>query len=372
MKQFVLVAGFDYEFTGVDFRQLCENRRKRIITANKAREELRFTILDFRAGETVEIAVTYPGGVKQEAKKQTATFRPVGRSSYHTVTAPDGTTHVRFKPGQFDTLSILDMYGAVVAIGTNAPGTLAELSVFSHAWAGGPILVNSDNDRSVVVPAPPSIGGGGGTVTVALGSTTLRDPDDRDPRVELDFVPPTMDAGDRALFAKAFAKDALVWLWGCQATEAVHNVLNRLERSKEYRITGLGDEDEVTLTNLAPKSVDFLEAVLLPLLKATFPKPRSTVTLKFKFVKFFACAANRMSYAAHIADVAKVETRAAPMGTGANYDGGALPLMHVDPVYAAHFTFYRNYLNRKFDPDGRNYMIFVPGEGCAKPKKTTP
>lgn len=371
MKQFVLVAGFDYEFTGVDFRQFCENRRRRIIRDNSAREELRFTTLDFKAGETVETTVTYRGGVKQEASKQVATFRPVGRSSYHTVRTPDGTDHVRFKPGQFDTMSILDTYAAVVDIGTTAPGTLAELSVFSHAWAGGPILVNSDNDRSVVVPARPNIGAGGGTITVALGSTTLRDPDDRDPRVELDFVPPTMEADDRALFAKAFAKNALVWLWGCQATEAVHNVLSRLERSKDYRITGLGDEDVVTLTNVAKEGVDFMEQILEPLL-GKFPKPRSTVTLKFKFVKFFACVANRMSYAAHIADVAKVETRAAPMGAGSNYDTGPLPLMRVDPVYAAHFTFYRNYLNRRFDPDGRQYMIFTPGEGCVKPPKPKP
>ena len=62
MKAFILVAGVDYEFKGVDFRIFCNNRVKRLIAANKAKDDLTFTIFDFRKGEVVTHEVTFPSG----------------------------------------------------------------------------------------------------------------------------------------------------------------------------------------------------------------------------------------------------------------------------------------------------------------------
>ena len=51
----------------------------------------------------------------------------------------DGETHHFFKNGQSGMMSVTDVYAAVQAIGSSDPGTLLELSFFSHAWHGGPL-----------------------------------------------------------------------------------------------------------------------------------------------------------------------------------------------------------------------------------------
>ena len=54
-------------------------------------------------------------------------------------------------------------------------------------------------------------------------------------------------------------------------------------------------------------------------------------------------------------------TYSALIGTYAERDlAGPRPLMHVNPRFAAHFTFYRNYLGFTFDPERRWYGAFKP------------
>lgn len=370
MKQFVLVAGVDYEFrkgvTGVNFRQFCDNRRKAITAKNTAHEELRFTVIDFRAGEVVTVVVTYPGGRKLETTARAETFDPIKPSHYDPVPFPDGTTHNFFKPGQSGVLSVTDVYRIVRAIGVNDPGTLAELDFFSHGWMGGPILVNSTDDRSTVLPVP-STGGAPATATFDLTGMSMRDPDDKDPRPGLDFIAPTMDAAALLEFQHAFAADGIVWLWGCAFPRTMHHLLTAIERSDAYRSTGLADDVELTLKNLTEPDTRFLERFLLPVLGTPFPAPRSTVKVRFKHVKFWACQANQSAYAAQIATAAKVRTFAAPLGTAADYDTEATGQMHVNPVFGAHLAFYKNYLGMTFDPEGRRYGLFKPNAVCTAP-----
>src|SRR4051812_29819241 len=132
MKRYVLIAGVDYEFKGVDFRSLADNRRKAITRNNAARADLQFTTIDFRAGEVSVTSVTYPGGKKTETTTSTKPFTPIGKSSYTTVTYPDGSRHSRFKSGQTTVASITDVYAKVREIGNSDPGSLVELSFFSH------------------------------------------------------------------------------------------------------------------------------------------------------------------------------------------------------------------------------------------------
>jgi hypothetical protein len=135
MRQLVLVAGVDYELHGVDFRIFCDSRVRRTIEANKSKEDLTFTIFDVRRGEVVTHEVTYPSGKRAEktAKLTPSPFKSVSQANYHrTVTG--GQAHYRFKDGQRDLISIVDVYRAVQKIGVDAPGTLAELSIFSHGW----------------------------------------------------------------------------------------------------------------------------------------------------------------------------------------------------------------------------------------------
>jgi hypothetical protein len=116
---------------------------------NKAKEDLRFITMDVRTGEVEVRDVTFPGGKRVEAISRSKPSDPVDPANYTTSGG-----HTRFKPGQAKVMSITDIYAAVRDIGSKGPNTLAELSVFSHGWMGGPILVDSDDDRTMEIQLP--------------------------------------------------------------------------------------------------------------------------------------------------------------------------------------------------------------------------
>ncbi len=365
MKQYLLIVGVDYEFKGAPFRDCAVNRRRAIIAANKAKADLRFTLLDFKAGTVIVTNVTYPGGKKTEATSQTTPFSPINQASYRTVTDSAGVQHIVFKDGQNDKASILDVYKMVRDIGTSDPGTLVELSFFCHSWMGGPILVNSYDDRQALLPAPGVPPGPGTILSVITG--TNRDPDDHDPRGQLDFVAPTMDAPSLALFRNAFASgSAIIWLWGCAFPHVVHHLLWAMERAPAYQASGLSDDTVLVMNAVTKDDVDYLEAYLRPLI-GPFAS-RSSISVAFKYLKYAMCAMNAQGYAWQIANAAQVDTYAAAMGTYANYEpDGPTQQMRVDASFSAHFAFYKNYLGYKFDPEGRHYAIYSSGGSCTPP-----
>jgi hypothetical protein len=353
MKQFLLVAGVDYERKGVDFRLFCNNRVKRMIMANKAAEEMTFQIFDLKAGQVITHEVAYPKGKRTETVNKTTPFDPITRSHYDRV-GSGKDVHYEFKNGQRGMMSITDIYAAVRAIGSSDPGTLFEFSFFSHAWYGGPILVNSFDDGFLDGP-PVSIGGP--PTRTALGAA--RDADDKDPRAGKDFSPPNMSAAELKLFQDAYRADGYNWSWGCAFPRVIHEILHKLEHHRDYRSSGLADDQVFVFKNLRVNHIAHLESRL----GVSLPDPRK-VELEFKDLKRFFCSVTEGSYTQHLAVNSKKKTFGGVMGTYSEYDKGPRPLMHVDKGFARHFTFYKNYLGFSFDPEGRNYGEFTPTFTC--------
>jgi hypothetical protein len=364
MKQFILVAGMDYEFKGVNFRIFCDSRMNRIIRDNTAKEELRFQIFDFRRGEIETTEVSYPSGRTKKKITTKTPFQSLSKSNYDKF-IHNGKPHYRFKNGQFGVMSILNIYEAVINVGVNDPHTLFELSIFSHGWMGGPILVNSFDDRTVQIPFVHGFPGVHPSLTTLTVPSTVRDPDDMDARPALDFIPPTMDSVALSDFQDAFAPDGRIWLWGCAFPRVVHRILTKIEKNRAYRSSGLGDDVVFKLTNLRTEEADYLESWLSPVL-GPFPNKRR-IEVEFKFLKFFVCSANQASYSHQIAKNAAVKTYAAVLGTYSEYDSGRFPLMHVHKGFKRHFKFYKNYLGFNFDPEGRKYGEYLPGLTCPQP-----
>jgi hypothetical protein len=102
MKRFIYVAGVDYDFKGVDFRVFADNRMKRRVKANSAKEELAFTIFDVRRGEVYANSVTYPGGKKSETPTKATPYAAISKANYDAWRGADGETHYKFKDGQRD------------------------------------------------------------------------------------------------------------------------------------------------------------------------------------------------------------------------------------------------------------------------------
>lgn len=361
MKNYILVAGIDYEFKGVDFRIFADSRVKRLTNANKAKEDLNFIILDVAKGVGVRHEITYPGGKKTEKVSKIELAKPVTKANYD-VEIEDGEKHYTFKDGQRDKLSILHVYQTAQVIGVLEPGTLVELSFFSHAYMGGPILVNSYDNGTHSAIVPPAT-----TAREVPLAGSERDPDDNDPRAAKDFVSPTMDAAELKAFQNAFHKDGYIWIWGCAFPPTIHQVLHKVETHPLYKPAGLDDKTEFTFKNLSKAQISVLERGLSAMPGVPFADPKK-ITIRFDWIKYFFCRATVSSYTHHIARNAKVKAYGGVMGTYSEYDKGALPLMNVHSGFQRHLTFYKNYLGFTYDPEGRRYGLYDPKFTCSRPK----
>lgn len=342
-----MVAGVDYDFTGVDFGIFCKNRIKRITLKNTKKSELNFTTFDIKKGKITVNDITYPSGKKKESisNPNPTKFKPVAKCNYNGK---------RFKDGQTDLISILDIYKEVQNVGINHPGTLMELSFFSHAWMGGPLLVNSFDDGVFNFQVP------GTTVNIPFSLPVgIRDPDDFDPRGRKDFSPPNMQASDLLNFQNAYHPDGFSWVWGCAFPKNVHKILSKIERHPKYKSSGVSDSEDFQFKNMEAQYVAALEHAL----GISFPDKRN-FTIQFSDLKKFICIYNISSYSQILSNNSKRNVIGGLMGTYSEYDSGKLPLMSVSKLFTRHFTFYKNHLGYSFDKEGRKYGIYTPNKTC--------
>jgi hypothetical protein len=145
IKQVLLVAGFDYEFGGVSFAELCRNRMGRLI--NKfPKDKLIFVLFDVATGRISKNEIKDPKKKDSMKNRQWTTvqsFTAVGPANDSGM-VPSRENHFNANPAGI--MSITDIYAFVEAIGAGPDaGSVQELSFFCHGWMGGPILVNSSD-----------------------------------------------------------------------------------------------------------------------------------------------------------------------------------------------------------------------------------
>jgi hypothetical protein len=358
-KWVVLVAGFDYERKGVDFEKIALNRmtlliRRNVAAQKKAKTPLvqvietapRFVVFDFKSGVVRRSVATKPKGTRTWT--EIARFQPVTAANYSA--RADGRRV--FDTEQTGRMSIRDVYKHVQEIGRTEPGSLVELSFLSHGWIGGPILVNSDD---------------------GLGDATNdRDPNDKDPRMDKDFVHPTMDAAALTEFRAAFDPGGFVWAWGCAFSNSPHKVMHRVLSSAKYRTTARGklvaaDVFKFTFPREHAEKFFHVDTDFFPQRGADGEFPL-TFERTFEQIKTFFFGRLNETYFNRVALAAQVPCFGALPGTYSDYEKGPeLPVMIVPtkkPPYADNFTgpirFYTTYLSVALDSEGRNYGRYEP------------
>ena len=358
-KWIVLVAGFDYERSGVDFEKIALSRMKLLIRRNVAAQKRaktplervietapRFVLFDFKSGVVRRSVATKPKGMR--AWTEIARFQPVSAANYSA--RADGRRV--FDTDQAGRMSVTDVYKHVQEIGKTEPGSLSELSFLSHGWVGGPVLVNSDD----------GLGHG----------TSDRDPNDKDPRMDKDFVEPSMDAAALANFRAAFDSGAFVWVWGCAFANSPHKVMHRVLSSAKYRATARGklvDTDVFKLTFPREHAEKFfhVDTAFFPPRGANGEFPL-TLERTFEQIKNFFFGRLNETYCNRVALASQVPCFGALPGTYSDYEKGTeIRVMVVPtrrPPYSDNFTgpirFYTTYLGVVLDPEGRNYGRFDP------------
>ncbi|MER9565813.1 hypothetical protein [Mesorhizobium sp. M0571] len=348
MRRHTICVGVDYEFGGAPFAEFAGKRREGILAGKKRGEDLVIDVFDVRKGTRQTTEVRWSNGkyavVNSDPKK---IFAPVSRKSYRSEQTKDPVTgllktHYYFLDGQPDVMSIVDIYKHIYAIADKNPGTLQEVSIFSHGWHGGPILVNSFDDLREDANDPSRQSG-------------IRDPDDKDGRAGKDFISPTMSPTQAKLFAKAFTTTGYFWIWGCNFPNAVNKFLSKVERS----YSSIKETDVVKLSNLTKEEIEATVQLssYLEFDPQNLIKTRS-LKIPFPVLKKSLWAILAQSYPFRLAAATGVTGIGALVGTYAEYYQGDPPIMAVSSRTWKHVEFYKKYLNIEVDAEGRRYGIY--------------
>ena len=311
-KEVIFVSGWDYS-GGSEHRRWCETwrddlREGQTWLCGEPREIARLidehtivTLFDFETGERIQQLAADGGWHECDRGVQ---------GSVPTHLGPLLDEDANEKRRTDDSISIVHVYRHIIELGRRSPGSLLALHVFSHAWAGGPILVNTDESRR-------------------YAGSPQRDPADKDGRTK-DFSPTNMP--EREHFAAAFGRGAIAKIWGCYAT----TLYRRMARAAAKAL-----EPDTPLTVRADEHVRKLSAA--------------------QIVEEFRAVILGDSYMARLGRAAGITVYGAPPGMGANLERvGKRWYMYVDQgVYALEYRWYAQALG--LEPDVSGHFAYTHG-----------
>jgi hypothetical protein len=362
MTRIVLVAGFDYTFRGLSYRQLCKNRMDFLLAANKKQEPLTFDIFDVPAGTLETHAITYPAGkMARDVQHEDPEFTAIKRTQYekrYKLGKALGNATISFpKDGLRGFMPITRIYSHLLTIADSKEG-VRELSFFTYSWGTSPAPLGSMDDRKRRVYPVPRLRGSKPTVEIITDGT--RDPDDFDAR-KLDLEYPTLTFDEREKLQLAFELEARCWIWGADFAFSddpyLTELIDALVGQRGYRSRGLKDDTTFAFPNLRPAVKD-----RIALLLGFTPKDRKRFPLELSSIKEYCCRTMGGCYAQLLAYRVPMLSIFSPGPGGVpKLEPGRRPLLRIDskdPKSKKRAEFFTNYLGMKTDPEGRGYLDY--------------
>jgi hypothetical protein len=341
IKNVILVAGFDHEFSGAEFSRMCETRRK-ILIKRHPKLNLKFTIFDVEKG-TVKLKETDAKGKLKETLVKS--FDPVSSSNYDMTTPKKEKVFV----SGANVMSILDIYSHIQQLGKTEPGSLIEFSIFSHGWIGGPILVNSK-----------------------VGAN------DKDARAS-HFNNATRVSELKA----AFDKEGIAWVWGCNFAKAFLIVFAEMRRNSKYKSKGLKDSVVLNLDFSEEKKPNAVQQELEHRIYTgvweilggagnapiNTKKPGNLIlfskSMKFEDLRNVFVSGLEDTFSQKMAVPLGITVHGALPGTYSDYEKSGDKLMLVsrksppyDDDFSSIINFYKTYLMIQMAPENRGYAKY--------------
>jgi len=246
-SEVILVAGWDYK-GGANNVAYCESCRDDLYSGTTHRTGIKtnitkriddatvVTFFDFKTGDRLRMVKGSSGWFEMDRVLQGTVKTHLG---YYKAPASMQKRYLD------DSISVKHVYDYIADLGAKASGALREFHIFSHAWAGGPILLETYEG--------PMYDAGG-----ALEAQ--RDPHDKDPRTK-DFDLVNMPRLNH--FKAAFAPDAVAKIWGCMDTHAYRNLIRAASKAASDATPISFDWEGTTANVTAGEAKQYLTDVIM-------------------------------------------------------------------------------------------------------------
>lgn len=349
-KHVVLVAGYEYFSGRTDFAIVAKCRANYLVHINtewRNDPELVFTLFDVRRG-TIEEGTSSNGLI--DWKVVDDSFDAINPAIHY-------NQETDFIEQETKVISIMDVYKWIQKIGASNRRSVYELSIISHGWRKGPLLVNS-YERNVY--------------STSGSKSKERDPWDKDGR-QKDTNIENMELSKWINFINAFNETGIVWVWGCAASQLYKSVIRKVLKSPEFKTKKYGthiDSDLCTLSFTQDFANNYFAYDTLFFFRSatvqTIKELRFSRTMKE--IKDFLIRAVVQTYAGQMAFNTGLTIYAAVPGTGADYEREVdhkrkiMVIPRNEDIYGYSFKsvvqFYKTYLTILEDPEGRGYVYF--------------
>jgi hypothetical protein len=257
--------------------------------------------------------------------------------------------------GLNEIVSILDIYRRALESVADLKGEIVELSFFSHAYSDGPILTNTYEFQRVV--------GDGSSATLApmqVLAGSVRDPNDLDPRKQdfdagSDLMPGVQSEEALKAWHSIFAESGRSWIWGCSRDDTMMQLVRGAGRSTPKLGRFLKPEQNIKVP-LRKFDADRIATVHAGLLHAT----ASPTVFEINVGELRGYVRGRLgnTYAQRLANATSRPVYAAAPGTYAGFKSGTE--LYVPSAVRDVIEVYRSGFGREIDPEGNNYIKYVP------------
>lgn len=322
--QFVLVSAANANDLKLNrtFEYCAERRQAYLLGQYRGKDDVVVTWFDVTSGICQQVKMDKKGSRSKPVVLKR--YKKVTRASYEPYQGG-----WRFRDGQKDAMSIVDVYRFVEDQAKDNSKSVHELSVFAHAWDQGPVLVDSYDNGHYKDDA-------GNVVWIKDNS---RDPDDKDARLK-DFEPLNRNLPK---FQAAFNPAGAIRNWGCLHTDRDVELLKILVRHKDYKRTGMKDGQMLTLD---------IHKTLEGMLIGRLPVKNRKLTIAFGDLRRYFHGQLVSCYTAKAAEGAQVKAYGGAPGTGSvpASTGQAPMLIVASPGHNKQIVeFHKEYLDVQFD-----------------------
>jgi len=355
MKNFIIVAGVDYHPVsenkrGTDFLYYCNKHYQKLYLKEKNnKDDLLFYIIDIKRGRINLITHNYDSTSNTYIKKTSIykSFDLVTSSNYFDLL---GNGHKYFHPNDKNIISKFTIYQLIETIGIDNPDTLIEVSIFSHAYFDGPILLNSLRQDSNYFDYLDS--------STEVDVTTLGfDPNDYDMRRWdlYDFYYRATNSNRLANLIAAFSVNGIFKIWGCSFPKELHKFLYKIRTNKSYKENGLTN---TIIFDFAANSFSTVHLSMINSALSTTYSRTDKISLTFLEIKKIFCPQIIYTYASIASKLLDKKVLAALPATYAEIS----PTFRISPKVLSNVTFFKSYFN--FGTDNLNYGIYEPDFNC--------
>lgn len=350
----IFICGVDYDYIvrglkpgrPVDWTQTSKSRERQLLREIGSRP-LIFVTFDIPRGIIVERNYEARSGEPKTTKRDE--WKPISEKQY-TVAKSGGLQHVVFTGKASDHLCAHVIYKQILSLVEARSAKILELSIFSHAYADGPILANTNPFERVR-----RVGGENVLVNISGTIPGVRDPDDFDFRPADFSVDGGQSESNLQRWRTAFASEGYSWVWGCNEDHRM-KILMRAMKAGRPVVTRSTKSTAKIIVPLKSYQLEALTEISKDLVSLTEKKGTYEIT----FGRFLAEVGRRLkgTYAQKLANGTGRTVYSAAPGTAATYARNQVDMI-LDTHSSEIVQIYKSIFGRRVDPRNLGYIEYL-------------